>query len=165
MTKIRSQHNPYPLGAHVEAGGIRFAYATKAVSCGVIIYNRKTGRQLRKEAFSAEEKVGNVYCKYIENLQADQIAYQFYEEERKLPDPFGRSFENGKGYGKLRNICDLKSLIPTEEFDWEGDRHPRLGYSESVGYCVHVRGFTAHSSSKVAYRGTYRGISRRKRVC
>lgn len=158
MTKIRSQQNPYPLGAHVEAGGIRFAYATKAVSCGVIIYNRKTGRQLRKEAFSAEEKVGNVYCKYIENLRADQIAYQFYEEERKLPDPFGRSFENGKGYGKLRNICDLKSLIPTEEFDWEGDRHPRLGYSESVGYCVHVRGFTAHSSSKVTHRGTYRGM-------
>lgn len=158
MTKIRSQQNPYPLGAHVEAGGIRFAYATKAASCGVILYNRKTGRQLRKEAFSAEEKIGNVYCKYIENLQADQIAYQFYEEERKLPDPFARSFENGKGYGKLRSACDLKSLIPTEEFDWEGDKPPRLGYSESVGYCVHVRGFTAHSSSKVTHRGTYRGM-------
>lgn len=158
MTKIRTQQNPYPLGAHVEAGGIRFAHATKAASCGIILYSRKTGRQLRKVAFSAEEKIGNVYCKYIEDLRADQISYQFYEEERKLPDPFGRSFESGRGYGKLRNVYDLKSLIPTEEFDWEGDRHPRLGYSESVGYCLHVRGFTAHSSSKVTHRGTYRGI-------
>ncbi len=158
MTKSRVQKNPYPLGAHAEAGGIRFSYATKAASCGVILYHKKTGRQLRKEAFSAEERIGNVYCKYIEGLQADQISYQFYEEERKLPDPFGRSFESRNGYGKLKCACDLKTLIPTGDFDWEGDKRPRLAYSESVGYCMHVRGFTAHSSSKAACRGTYRGI-------
>lgn len=158
MTKIRMQQNPYPLGAHAEAGRIRFAYATKAASCGVILYNRKTGRLLRKEAFSAEEKVGNVYCKYIEDLRADQISYQFYEGERKIPDPFARRFDNRKGYGKLKSESDLKSLIPTEEFDWEGDKNPRLRYSDSIGYCMHVRGFTAHSSSRVADKGTYRGI-------
>jgi len=158
MTKSRVQKNPYPLGAHAEAGGIRFSYATKAASCGVVLYHKKTGRQLRKEAFSAEERIGNVYCKYIEGLRADQISYQFYEEERRFPDPFGRSFESRSGYGKLKCACDLKTLIPTGDFDWEGDKRPRLGYSESVGYCMHVRGFTAHSSSKVACRGTYRGI-------
>lgn len=158
MTKSKTQLNPYPLGAHAEAGMIRFAYATKAASCGVILYDRKTGKQLRREAFSAEERIGNVYCKYIDDLQADQISYQFYEEERKLPDPFGRSFDSKNGYGKLKSPCDLRTLIPTEDFDWEEDEHPRLAYSESVGYCMHVRGFTAHSSSKVAHRGTYRGI-------
>lgn len=158
MTKSRTQQNPYPLGAHAEAGGIRFACIARAASCGVIIYDRKTGKQLRREAFSAGERIGNVYCKYIEDLQADQIAYQFYEEDRKFPDPFGRSFENRKKYGALKNESDIRCLIPTEEFDWEEDRPPCLGYSESVGYCIHVRGFTAHSSSRVAYRGTYRGI-------
>lgn len=158
MTKSRLQRNPYPLGAHAEAGRIRFAYVTKAASCGVILYNRKTGRQLRREAFTAEERIGNVCCKYIEGLKADQISYQFYEEDRKIPDPFARGFESRKGYGKLKNECDLKALIPTDEFDWEGDRNPRLGYSESVGYCMHVRGFTAHASSRVLHRGTYRGI-------
>ncbi|MCM1217560.1 MAG: alpha-amylase family glycosyl hydrolase [Lachnospiraceae bacterium] len=158
MTKTRTQQNPYPLGAHVEAGRIRFAYATKAASCGVILYDRKTGKQLRKEAFSAGEKIGNVYCKCIDGLRADQISYQFYEDDRKLPDPFGRSFESRKGYGKSKNTCDLKTLIPTAEFDWEGDVSPRLGYPESVGYCIHVRGFTAHASSRVAFKGTYRGI-------
>jgi len=158
MTKIRVQQNPYPLGAHAEAGRIRFAYAAKAASCGVVLYSKKTGRQLRKEAFSAGERIGNVYCKYIDGLRADQISYQFYEEERRFPDPFGRSFESRKGYGRLKTESDLKTLIPSEDFDWEGDEHPRLSYSESVGYCMHVRGFTAHSSSKAACRGTYRGI-------
>ena len=158
MTKITMQQNPYPLGAHAEAGRIRFAYATKAASCGIILYNRETGRQLRKEAFSAEEKVGNVYCKYIEDLRADQISYQFYEGDRKLPDPFARSFDIRKSYGKLKNESDVKSLIPTDAFDWEGDKNPRLRYSESIGYCMHVRGFTAHVSSGVADRGTFRGI-------
>lgn len=158
MTKSRMQQKPYPLGAHAEAGRIRFAYATKASSCGVILYNRQTGKQLCKEAFSAGERIGNVYVKYMEGLQADQISYQFYEEEQKFPDPHGRSFQIQKGYGKLKNACDYKTLIPTDEFDWEGDAHPRLSYSESVGYCIHVRGFTAHSSSGVVHRGTYRGI-------
>ncbi len=158
MTKTSMQQNPYPLGAHVEGNGIRFAYATKAVSCGVILYSRKTGRQLGREAFTAGEKTGNVYCKHIEGLQADQISYQFYEGDRKVPDPYARSFERKKGYGKLRNESDLKALIPMGDFDWDGDKHPRLGYSDSVGYCMHVRGFTAHPSSKVTSRGTYQGI-------
>ncbi len=158
MTKSRMQQNPYPLGAYAETGGIRFACAAKSAPCGVILYDRETGRQLRKEAFFAGDRLGNVYCKFVEGLQADQISYQFYEGDRKVPDPCARSFENRKSYGKLRNECDLKALIPTCEFDWEGDRHPRLSYSESVGYCMHVRGFTAHASSKVASRGTFRGI-------
>lgn len=158
MTECRIQRTPYPLGAHVESGRIRFAYATKATSCGVILYNRKTGRQLRREAFSAEEKIGNVYCKYIEGLEADQISYQFYEGNRKLPDPYARGFESRTGYGRLKDSSDLRAVIITEEFDWEGDKNPCLSYSESVGYCMHVRGFTAHASSKVADRGTYRGI-------
>lgn len=158
MTKSKTQLKPYPLGAHAEAGRIRFAYAAKAASCGIILYDRQTGKLLRKEAFSAEERIGNIYCKYMEGLQADQISYQFYEEGQEFPDPYGRSFQSRKRYGKLKDVCDIKTLIPVEEFDWEGDEHPRLSYSESVGYCIHVRGFTAHSSSGVTYKGTYRGI-------
>lgn len=34
-----------------------------------------------------------------------------------------------------------------------------LSYCESVCYCMHVRGFTMHASSKVAHRGTFAGIA------
>ena len=158
MTKNITQRHPYPLGAHAEAGRIRFSYATKSASCGIILYHRNTGRQLRREAFSAEEKIGNIYCKYIDDLKADQISYLFYEGDRVIPDPYARSFESRTGYGRVKDDSDLKAVIPTEDFDWEGDKNPRLGYSESLGYCIHVRGFTKHASSKVTYRGTYRGI-------
>ena len=158
MTKNITQRDPYPLGAHAEAGRVRFSYATKSASCGVILYHRNTGRQLRREAFSAEEKIGNIYCKYIENVDADHISYLFYEGDRLVPDPYARGFVSRTSYGRLKGSGDLKAVIPTGHFDWEDDKNPHLCYSESLGYCIHVRGFTKHASSKVSDRGTYRGI-------
>ena len=158
MTKKITQRNPYPLGAHAEAGRIRFSYAAQNASCGVILYHRKTGRLLRKEAFSVEEKIGKIYCKYIDDLNPEEISYQFYEGDKVIPDPYARAFSVRTGYGRAKSESDLKAVIPMNCFDWEGDKNPHLSYSESLGYCMHVRGFTEHASSKVASRGTYRGI-------
>lgn len=158
MTGRNIRCNPYPLGAHAEGNGVRFAFASGENSCGVILYNRKTGRQLLKENFSSEERIGNIYCKFLEGIDPNQISYLFFEGDRKVPDPYARGFQIRTGYGKPKSIDDLKAVIPCDGFDWEGDKNPGLKYSESIGYCIHVRGFTAHPSSKVAHRGTFRGI-------
>ena len=148
MTEKKHAIKPYPLGAHVEDGAIRFAYASGKKDCGIILYDRESGKKLHKIPFRREERMGNVYCKYLE-LDPQQIGYQFYEEERIVPDLHARGFLSKPVYGKTRKNVNRIAVFPGEDFDWEQDEHPMLSYRESVCYCMHVRGFTMHASSKV----------------
>ncbi|MGH9693957.1 MAG: alpha-amylase family glycosyl hydrolase, partial [Bryobacteraceae bacterium] len=49
-------------------------------------------------------------------------------------------------------------VIDDDAFDWQGDRSPDLQLEQLFIYEVHVKGFTAHPSSKVATPGTYLGF-------
>lgn len=157
--RIKTQIKPYPLGAHAENGAVRFSFVSKKEDCGVLIYDRKTGKKLKKIAFEPTERVGNVHCKYLTEYAPDAIAYQFYEGENIVPDRYARRFLINSAYGKERRPQDWKAVLPRQEFDWEDDRCPRIAYSESICYCAHVRGFTRHVSSRVAHRGTFLGMT------
>lgn len=158
MTENRLQIKPYPLGAHCEAGRIRFSFVSKKGNCGIILYDRQSGRRLRKIAFTAEEKIGNVYCKYLEGLNASAITYEFYEGDCILPDDHARVFVAKGAYGRERSLKDLRAGFLKEDYDWEGDKRPKVPYEDCVCYCMHVRGFTRHPSSKVVHRGTFLGV-------
>ena len=43
-------------------------------------------------------------------------------------------------------------------YDWQGDKPLKIHASETVIYELHVRGFTRHSSSRVASPGTFQGV-------
>lgn len=150
---------PYPLGAHRETEGIRFAIASKADNCGIILYDRKTGHPQVKIAFSPEERLGNIYCKYVKNIDAHKVAYQFYEEDNIFADPYARGFFGKEVYGKERRDNELKAVIENRSFDWQNDVKPRIPYKDCICYCLHVRGFTKHVSSGVANRGTFAGLT------
>ncbi|MCM1325567.1 MAG: alpha-amylase family glycosyl hydrolase [Bacteroidales bacterium] len=158
MTENRLQIKPYPLGAHCEAGRVRFSFVSKKGNCGIILYDRQSGRRLRKIAFTAEERIGNVHCKYLEGLDTSAITYQFYEDDCILPDEHARVFVAKGAYGRERNVKDLKAGFLKEDFAWEGDKRPKIPYENCICYCMHVRGFTRHPSSKVAHRGTFLGV-------
>ena len=49
-------------------------------------------------------------------------------------------------------------VIDDNAFDWQGDRSPDLKLEQLFIYEVHVKGFTAHPSSKVKSPGTYLGF-------
>lgn len=158
MTEWMNSLKPYPLGAHIEKEGICFSFASSKDSCGVVLYDRETGKQLRKEAFIREERIGRVYCKYLEQADAEKISYLFYEEDRLLPDPCAKAFAGGHKFGKKRDFKDFKAVVPRDDYDWQGDRRPLHKPQDSIGYLLHVRGFTAHASSGVKHRGCFAGI-------
>lgn len=158
MTGRHLQIKPYPLGAHREADKLRFSFASRKENCGIILYDRKTGRRLKKIAFSEQEKMGNIYCKYLEDVDASAITYQYYEGDRIVPDTRARVFVGKHIYGKERDTKDLKAGFLSEDFDWEGDKRPHIPYEDSLCYCMHVRGFTRHPSSRVVHRGTFSGM-------
>jgi glycogen operon protein len=49
-------------------------------------------------------------------------------------------------------------VVDDDAFDWQGDRAPELKLEQLFIYEVHVKGFTAHPSSKVKSPGTYLGF-------
>lgn len=51
-----------------------------------------------------------------------------------------------------------KCLVPHSNFDWQGDRSPKLLWSDTIIYETHVRGLTVHPSSAVANPGTFLGV-------
>ena len=158
MTENRLQKNPHPLGAHVESGGVRFSFASRSSSCGVMLYDRKTERLLKKIPFTEEERIGHVYSKTVNDIDPDSSTYLFFEGDRLVPDERARIFPRKIPYGKSRDAEDMKAGFVTGSFEWGQDRFPRLPYHRVIGYCMHVRGFTRHASSNVKGRGTFAGI-------
>ncbi len=51
-----------------------------------------------------------------------------------------------------------KCIVMGSSFDWQGDEHLDIPLPELIIYEVHLKGFTAHSSSGVRYPGTYLGF-------
>ena len=54
MTEKKHAIKPYPLGAHVEDGAIRFTYASGRKDCGIILYDIKNGKKLHRIPFQQE---------------------------------------------------------------------------------------------------------------
>ncbi len=158
MTKHFSHKQPYPLGAHVEDGGVRFSLVSRAETCGILLYDRRTGRLSEKIPFTRDDRIGNVYCRTVKGIHTEACTYLFYEDERLIPDERGRVFPIRIPYGKERRQEDMKAGFLTEEFDWGEDRAPRIPYHHALCYCLHVRGFTKHVSSGLEHRGTFAGI-------
>ena len=51
-----------------------------------------------------------------------------------------------------------KAIVVDDRFDWQGDAPPSIPFERMVIYETHLKGFTAHPSSKVAHPGTYLGF-------
>ena len=158
MTEKKRAIKPYPLGAYPEEGAIRFSFASGKKDCGVMIYDRETGKRLQKIPFRQEDRMGNVYCRYL-NLDPQKIAYQFYEGDTLVTDMHAKGFCGKSVYGKTRKNQNRMAIFLEDDFDWKQDCSPRLLYNESVCYCLHVRGFTMHTSSGVTHRGTFAGLT------
>lgn len=158
MTELKRQKRPYPLGAEVESGGIRFSFVSKETTCGILLFDRATGEWADKIAFSSEDRIGNVYCKTIDGVDPSKITYQFYVGDKAIPDRRARVFPGRAVYGNVREWADLKAGFLPQGFDWEGDMRPRIPYHQALVYCLHVRGFTMHDSAHVKNRGTFAGI-------
>jgi isoamylase len=53
-----------------------------------------------------------------------------------------------------------KGVVVADDFDWEGDRPPRIPWHETVIYETHVRGLTMrHPDVPEKLRGTYAGLA------
>ncbi|MBZ5653437.1 MAG: glycogen debranching protein GlgX, partial [Acidobacteriia bacterium] len=91
-----------------------------------------------------------------------------FDPSKLLLDPYGRAVVVPKNYSReaARREGDntataMKSVVTDPHaYDWEGDVPLKRPWSRTIIYEMHVRGFTAHSSSGLteSKRGTYAGL-------
>ncbi|MBI1811246.1 MAG: glycogen debranching protein GlgX [Nitrospirae bacterium] len=128
-------------------------------------------------AFVHGLKAGQLYGYKIKGDFNPSYGMRF-NESKLLIDPYAKALT-----GKIRDIDNLllsydpnspykdlsidmrdntrivpKAVIVDDSFDWQGDTSPDIPLEKLIIYEVHLKGFTAHGSSRVKNPGTYSGF-------
>lgn len=160
MRKIKG--SPQPFGAIVEKDRINFAVQAPAgKKCELLLY--KEGSETPEYCLEMPEKegIGEVRFLAVEDIHAPQYEYNFRIAGKICVDPYVKELAGREVFGCSRDVQkhQIRGKLVSHEYDWEGDERLHIPWNETVAYTFHVRGFTKHSSSKVAHKGTYRGVT------
>lgn len=154
---------PYPLGACFQEDGLRIAAVCDQMEkdgtrseAGVILYDEKHENGL-KIPFPEQYRVGSVCSMLITDYHYTDCHYLLYQGEMVYQDPCCKDVEKIYRYGAVKRTMP-RCRILCQAYGWNGDAPLGIPYDEAIIYALHVRGFTKHQSSRVKYKGTYRGI-------
>ena len=105
----------------------------------------------------------------------DPASGRRYNPNKLLIDPYAKAITGGltlspaifghEGDDLNRSEQDSVRFVPHSVvieggFDWTGDRHPRVSWSDTIIYEAHVKGMTAtHPDVPPQLRGTYAGLA------
>ena len=153
---------PFPQGCTVEGQTANFSVAVpEGQTCELIIYKKGA----RASAFSQEmpysDVAGNLHFLSVVLEQPEDYEYCYKIGGKIVPDPYGKAFSGREHWSvsKGKEKRKLRTRIVTDTFDWEKSQFPHLKKEDVIAYSIHVRGFTKHSSSGVAHKGTFDGVT------
>ena len=185
--RVLSLGRPWPLGASVTAGGLNFAvYSAHADAVELCLYDDSGCREIARMALTGRSgdvwhgrldggTAGQVYGWRVHGPWAPAQGHRF-NPNKLLLDPYAREIvgrfdwqaahrgddpANASRPDTRDNGADaLKARVVDETYDWQGDASPAIGWSDTVLYEVHVRGFTMrHPGVPEALRGTYAALA------
>ena len=160
MTQFRiKKGQPYPLGATLKSSGVNFSMVNSSQEeCGLILYHKKS-EQIQKIPFEKNHRIGNISCFFVEGLSIEEYEYNFYISDESIVDPYAKYIIGNEVWKQAQNqAVSLRGGFYQSQFDWQKTRPLHIPYHESILYCLHVRSFTMHSSSKVKHKGTFEGL-------
>jgi glycogen operon protein len=181
--------NPHPLGATWDGSGVNFAvFSEWAERIEVCLFD-PVAPERETHRFALPVTTRNVRHGYVPGLAPGTLyglrAHGTWAPERGLRfnpaklllDPYARTITGRPDLARPPAVAgepvDDRVLDPTDTagamprclvvgngFDWERDRPPRIPWSRSILYEVHVRGFTRrHPGIPPELRGTYGGFA------
>jgi glycogen operon protein len=179
--------SPYPLGATWNGSGVNFALFSENAT-GVELCLFDDGRELHVPVREQTDQVWHVYLPEARpGLRYGYRVHGPYEPSqghrfnsaKLLLDPYARAIEGEIrwsdevfGYRIGEAAADLarddrdsasfmpRSVVVDTAFTWGDDRPPRVPWSNTIIYELHVRGFTMrHPDVPEELRGTYAGLA------
>jgi len=128
-------------------------------ACGIVFFERRTGEFIKKHTIPEQNRMGNVYYDWIEDVDCSKMTYLFFQGKRYFPDPDAKGYVVAGRYGEEKEALDYRAYFPEYEYDWGETEKPRIPFEDCIIYCLHVRGFTKHNSSGVKAKGTFAGLT------
>jgi len=168
-----------PLGSTVRRDGVNFAvFSRHATDVSLVLFLKGEVEPVLEVPLDGRtNRTGDVwhvlvlgidpaveYGWRMDRIPNPQPHLHRFDSRRVLLDPYARGlaglegWRQGEGAGKHGRVGLLRSQAIDHEFEWDQEHPLNIPLAESVIYEVHVRGFTAHSSSGVAHPGTYEGL-------
>ena len=170
--KLQFNHT-LPYGAIVHEGGVQFVILSRsATEMRLLLYDRVEDTE-PSDVIHFERKTdrwGDIWSIFESGLAKGQLYHfqadgphdpergQWFDGNCRLIDPYAKALAGEFQPQTDGVIRPPKCVVIDDTFDWEGDRHLRLDYSETIIYEMHVRGFTMNGNSGVKHPGTYLGV-------
>lgn len=173
----------YPLGSTLQEGGVNFSLFSKhADRVELLLFDDEKGDPAYTIALDPKiNKTYHYWHIFVEGIKAEQIyAYRVhgpfnpeqghrFDGSKVLLDPYGKAVVGTEMYdrnlAKVYGVDNCKQalksvVIDNRDYDWEGDKHPRIPFASTIIYEMHVGGFTRRDNSGVSRekRGTYAGV-------
>ena len=153
---------PFPQGCTVEGQTANFSVAVpEGQTCELIIYKKGARASAFLQEMPYSDVAGNLHFLSVVLEQPEDYEYCYKIGGKIVPDPYGKAFSGREHWSvsKGKEKRKLRTRIVTDTFDWEKSQFPHLNKEDVIAYSLHVRGFTKHSSSGVAHKGTFDGVT------
>lgn len=148
-----------PLGVTITEDRINFSVAVpEGKTCSLLLY--EAGCCEPCERIPVVRSVGEVHYIALAGMEADRYEYNYMFDELIVVDPYARALAGRNVWHREYDIQqhEVRGIMQTGTYDWEGDTPLNIPYNEVIAYSLHVRGFTKHSLSKAAHKGTFAGV-------
>ena len=178
---------PYPLGENWDGKGVNFAlFSENAEGVELCLFDNERN----ETRIALRHRTAFIWHIYIEGLQPGQrYAYRVHGQYQPeaglrfnprvlLMDPYAKALdgiENHEAglfaYNVFSSKKDLEisteyasgtplGIVIENDFEWNGDRHPKLPFHRTILYETHVRGISMlHPDVPEKLRGTYAGLA------
>ncbi len=160
---IIQKGNPMPLGISRSNGYINFAVVIRdALECELNIYKPGEEKAVYKINLDEGYKYGSVFCVAIKGINLADYEYDYMAMGKTIIDPYAMSVSGRGEWAKPLSKNEKKKvrgIVKLDKYNWRDDVNPRLSYDEMVMYKLHMRGYTIHASSRLANKGTFKGLS------
>ena len=165
---------PRPFGATVVEGGINFSvFSSHATACTLVLFRIGGKKPLVEIPIPEVFRTGHVYAVTVFDLDYKTIEYGFrfdgpwdpqnghrFNRQHILLDPYAKYIGGRDIWGAVPDKNDIyphRARVYVDDFDWGNDRQLDIPIEDLIIYEMHLRGFTAHPSSKVQNPGTFAG--------
>jgi isoamylase len=168
----------FPAGATDTGRGVNFSiFSRNATAVELLLFEHAEDRdpiaQLELDpkanrtfffwhVFIAGARPGLYYSWRVHGPQEPAAGFRF-DPSRELLDPWARNVSTRRWNRRAaiagRPDAALRAqVVPSDGYDWEGDRPLNRPLKDAVIYELHVRGFTRDPSSGCARPGTFRAL-------
>ena len=164
MTKDNGYAKNHKTGRGFPMGAVRTGSGTEFTTCipfrntlELIIFNGKN-EEVDHVSMKEFEVSSGLYSVIVQCRWTDDMSYCYEADGKRTADPFMKNSVARRRFGDNSIPLDNAKLYD-DSFDWGDDALLCLPYNRIIAYQLHVRGFTAHSSSKAGKnRGRFAGI-------